>query len=278
MILHWIQEPFQYAFMQKAFLGVIFASINCAIIGSYVVLRRMAFFGEALTHTLLPGIVFAYLRGIHLFWGALGASIITALGIGLFTARKEIRQDTAIGVMLSFMFAIGVLMMGVVRSFRDFSSILFGSVLGVTSGDIALTLAITAIVLTTLFLLHKELELTSFDSNYGKLIRIKPNLLRYILLILTALSVVSAVQMIGALLTTSLLITPAAAAALISRTLGRLMLLSTLFAIIASTLGLFCSFYLQIPSGAAIVINCSIIFIMTWLFRIGYTHWQSKKN
>lgn len=278
MTLEWLQEPFQYAFMQKAFIGIIFASINCAVIGSYVVLRRMAFFGEALTHTLLPGIVFAYLRGIHLFWGALGASIITALGIGLFSARKEVRQDTAIGVMLSFMFAIGVLMMGIVRSFRDFSSILFGSILGVTTGDIALTASITVIVLTVLFFLHKELELCSFDHSYGKLIRVKPNMLRYVLLILTALSVVSAVQMIGALLTTALLITPAAAAALIARTLGRLMLLSTLFAIIAGVLGLFTSFYLQISSGAAIVINCSIIFILTWLFRLGYERWQVSRD
>ncbi len=278
MTFEWLQEPFQYAFMQKAFIGIIFASINCAVIGSYVVLRRMAFFGEALTHTLLPGIVFAYLRGVHLFWGALGASIITALGIGLFSMRKEVRQDTAIGVMLSFMFAIGVLMMGVVRSFRDFSSILFGSILGVTTGDIALTASITVIVLTVLFFLHKELELCSFDHSYGKLIRVKPNMLRYVLLILTALSVVSAVQMIGALLTTALLITPAAAAALVARTLGGLMLLSTLFAIVAGIVGLFASFYLQISSGAAIVINCSIIFILTWLFRLSYERWQVSRD
>lgn len=278
MTFEFLQEPLQYAFMQKAFIGIILASINCAVIGSYVILRRMAFFGEALTHTLLPGIVFAYLRGIHLFWGALGASIITALGIGLLTTSKGVRQDTAIGVMLSFMFAIGVLLMGVVKSFRDFSSILFGSILGVTSGDLLLAGSITVIVLGVLFLLHKELELTSFDYNYGKLIRTKPNFLRYILLVLTALSVVSAVQMIGALLTTALLITPAAAAALLARTLLQLMLLSTFFAITAGILGLYLSFYLQISSGAAIVINCSAIFIITWLIRIFYERWQCSQN
>lgn len=275
MIPNWLQEPFHYAFMQKAFLGIILASINCATIGSYVVLRRMAFFGEALTHTLLPGIVFAYLKGIHLFWGALSASILTALGIGLITTNKGVRQDTAIGVMLSFMFAIGVLMMSVVRSFRDFTNILFGSILGITSGDLSLTGTITAIVLPTLFLLHKELELSSFDYNYGKLIRIKPQLLKYILLILTALSVVSAVQMIGALLTTALLIIPAAAAALIAKTLPRMMLLSSLFAIIAGISGLWLSFYLQISSGAAIVVNASIIFFITWIAHSFYEHWQS---
>lgn len=278
MTFEFLQEPFHYAFMQKAFIGIILASINCAAIGSYVVIRRMAFFGEALTHTLLPGIVFAYLRGIHLFWGALSASIITALGIGLLSSHKEVRQDTAIGVILSLMFAIGVLMMGIVRSFRDFSSILFGSILGVTSGDLLLTGSITFIVLSVLFLLHKELELSSFDYSYAKLIRIKPNLLRYILLLLTALSVVSAVQMIGALLTTALLITPAAAAALIARTFRSLMIFSILFAITAGITGLFLSFYLQVSSGATIVVSCSAIFIITWIIRLIYERWQRVQN
>ncbi len=278
MIFQFIQEPFQYAFMQKAFIGIILASINCAAIGSYVVIRRMAFFGEALTHTLLPGIVFAYLRGIHLFWGALSASILTALGIGLLTSHKELRQDTAIGVVLSLMFAIGIMMMGIVRSFRDFSSILFGSILGVTSGDILLTGSITLIVIFSLFLLYKELELSSFDYNYAKLIRIKPTLLRYIILLLTALSVVSAVQMLGALLTTALLITPAAAAALIARTFFSLMLFSIIFAIFAGVLGLYLSFYFQISSGATIVVICSTIFITIWIFKVFYNRWQSSQK
>lgn len=278
MILQFIQEPFQYAFMQKAFIGVLLASINCAAIGSYVVIRRMAFFGEALTHTLLPGIVFAYLRGIHLFWGALAASILTALGIGLISSNKEVRQDTAIGVVLSLMFAIGILMMGIVRSFRDFSGILFGSILGVTSGDIILTGSITLMVIFTLFLLYKELELSSFDYNYAKLIRIKPNLLRYVILLLTALSVVSAVQMIGALLTTALLITPAAAAALIARTFLSLILFSILFAFVAGVLGLYLSFYFQISSGATIVVICAIIFISIWIFKVFYNRWQSSQK
>lgn len=278
MIFQVLQEPFQYAFMQKAFIGILLASINCAAIGSYVVIRRMAFFGEALTHTLLPGIVFAYLRGIHLFWGALCASILTALGIGLFSSYKEVRQDTAIGVVLSLMFAIGVLMMGIVRSFRDFSSILFGSILGVTSGDLLLTGSITFIVISVLFLLYKELELSSFDPSYSKLVRMKPNLLRYILLLLTALSVVSAVQMIGALLTTALLITPAAAAALIARTFLSLIFFSILFAICAGIIGLYLSFYFQISSGATIVVNCAIIFITIWIFRVLYERWQSSRN
>lgn len=253
-MMDFLIEPFQYAFMQKAFLAVILASLNCAVIGSYVILRRMAFLGEALTHTLLSGIVFAFLKGIHLFWGALSASVVTALGIGFLSSREGVRQDTAIGVVLSFMFALGILMMSMIRSFRDFNSILFGSILGVTTGDLMLVATITAIVLVLLFLFHKELELSSYDHNYARLIRVRPNLLRYLLYLLVALSVVSAVQMMGALLTTALLIVPAAAAALIARSLFLTMVLGVIFAIISGIVGLYISYYLEVATGASIVI------------------------
>lgn len=267
MILDLILDPFKHTFMQKALFGATLASINCAIIGAYVILRRMSFLGEALTHTLLPGIVFAYLKGFNLFFGALFASILTSLGIGVLSAHKEVRQDTAIGVMLSFMFALGILMMSYVRSFRDFSSILFGSILGITSADLILMSSISFIVLSTLFLLHKELELSSVDHLYSKFIRIRPNLLRNLLFLLIALSVVCAVQMIGALLTTALLITPAASAVLIARSLTGVMIFSTLIAIFSSFFGLLASFYFQVSSGASIVIITSLFFFVFWLIK-----------
>lgn len=277
-MFNWLTEPLQYAFMQKAFIGIILVSINCAVIGAYVILRRMAFFGEALTHTLLPGLVFAYLRGIHLFWGALTASIVTALGIGLLSSQKNIRQDTAIGVMLSFMFAIGVFMMSLVRSFLDFSSILFGSILGVSTGDLLLMSSITVIVLSTLFLLHKELELSSVDKVYSKFIGIHPNFLRQVILLLIALSVVSAVQMIGALLTTALLIIPAAAATIIACSIPTIMALATIFAIISGIIGLYISYYFQIAPGAVIVVNCSICFIIASIVKVIKTRIPSPIN
>lgn len=266
-MLNWIFEPFSHTFMQKALLGATLASINCAIIGAYVILRRMSFLGEALTHTLLPGIVFAYLKGFSLFFGALIGAIITSIGIGVLSSHKEVRQDTAIGVMLSFMFALGIMMMSHVRSFRDFSSILFGSILGITSSDLILMICITVVVLLTLFLLHKELELASVDHLYSKFIRIRPNLLRHVLFLLIALSVVSAVQMIGALLTTALLITPAAAATLLARSLTSVMCISTIIAVCSSVIGLLISFHFQIASGAAIVITASCFFFLAWLIK-----------
>tara|TARA_B100001248_G_scaffold262589_1_gene259733 strand:- start:31121 stop:31936 length:816 start_codon:yes stop_codon:yes gene_type:complete len=267
MNLELFTEPLQYAFMQKALLAIILAGLNCALIGTYVVLRRMAFIGEAFTHTLLPGVVFAYVRGFQLFWGALGAGLLTALSIGWIATHKKVREDTAIGVVLSTMFALGVLMMSFVRSFRDFGSLLFGSLLGITSSDLVFISATTLIILATLRLIHKELELTSFDPDYGQLIGVRPNRLRAILLLLIALSVVSAIQVIGALLTTALLITPAATACLWSKTLSRTMALATSIAITFGIVGLYCSYYFKIASGAAIVLGCSACFLISWLFK-----------
>src|SRR5690554_4394489 len=124
-MLDLLSAPLGFEFMQRAFVAAVLAGINCGVIGVYVILRRMAFMGGALTHTILPGVVFAYLRGLSMFTGALAASLITALGIGWLSGRRNIREDTAIGVMLSGMFAVGVLMMGYTQSYRDFGSLLF---------------------------------------------------------------------------------------------------------------------------------------------------------
>ena len=273
--MDWIIEPFQYAFMKKALLGIILASINCSFIGAYVILRRMSFLGEALTHTLLPGIVFAYLRGFHVFIGAFLASIFTAIGIGVLSSRKDIRQDTAIGVMLSFMFALGVLMMSYIRSFRDFSGILFGSILGITTGDLLLSGVITLIVISTLYFFHKELELNSVDPNYGESIGIRSNVMRYMLLILIAMSVVTAVQMIGALLTTALIIIPAATGTLLSEKLSRVMIISATIALISGIFGLYLSYYFQVTCGGIIVMNCSIFFLIS---SLGRNQWNKRKK
>jgi len=263
--------------MQKAICGVALAGINCSIIGTYVVLRRMSFIGGALSHTILPGIVFAYIKGFAMVWGALGASVITAFGVGWLSSRKEIREDTAIGVVLSAMFALGVLMMSFIRSFRDFGSILFGSVLGITSQDLLFMSGVTIVVLSVVFALYKELKLSSYDPDYSKTIGINPGKIRYVLLFLIALSVVSAVQIVGALLTTALLITPAASACLIGRSVKSIMLASACIAVFSGIAGLVISYHFRISSGAAIVIVCSLIFLITWFYRtISDKLWQNK--
>jgi ABC-type Mn2+/Zn2+ transport system permease subunit len=264
-IIDWLMAPFQFGFMQTALLAAVLVGLTCASIGVYVVLRRMAFIGDALSHTILPGVVVAYLNGFSLSVGALLAGVCTALGIGWLSRREAIREDTAIGVVFTGMFALGVLLMSQARSFRDFTHILFGNILGVTADDLRLIALITGGVLSLLFLFHKELELTSFDPIHAEVIGLKPSWLRYLLLLLLAFAVVSSIQVVGVVMTSALLITPAAAASLLTHRLWRMMGIAILIAISSGVIGLYASFYANVSSGAAIVLACTGFFLLAWL-------------
>jgi manganese/iron transport system permease protein len=267
-IIDWLIAPFQFTFMQTALLAAVLIGLACASIGVYVVLRRMAFIGDALAHTILPGVVVAYLNGFSLSVGALLAGVLTALGIGWLSRREVIREDTAIGVVFTGMFALGVLLMSSARSFRDFTHILFGNILGVTASDLGLIALITAVVLLLLFLFHKELELTSFDPIHAEVIGVKAAWLRYLLLLLLAFAVVSSIQVVGVVMTSALLITPAAAASLLTHRLWRMMGIAIVIAVVSGVIGLYASFYANVSSGAAIVLACTGFFLLAWLWHI----------
>lgn len=271
-------EPFRYEFMQRALLAAVLIGVTGGVLGVYVVLRRMAFIGDALAHTALPGLVVAYFQGWNLFWGAIGAGIITALGIGFLSDRQRVQEDTAIGVVFTAMFALGILMMSTVRSFRDFSHMLFGNVLGVTDDELHLIGGITLLVLGILFLFHKELELTSFDPIHAQVIGLQAGLLRYGLLILLALTVVGAIQAVGVVLTSALLITPAAAASLLTQRLPRMMLLAAVIAALSAYVGLWVSFQYTVSSGAAIVLTCTGFFAAAWLIHLPMENWLQWRN
>jgi len=267
-ILDWLTAPFQFMFMQTALLAAVLVGLTCASIGVYVVLRRMAFIGDALSHTILPGVVVAYLNGFSLSVGALLAGVCTALGIGWLSRREAIREDTAIGVVFTGMFALGVLLMSQARSFRDFTHILFGNILGVTADDLRLIALITGGILLLLFLFHKELELTSFDPIHAEVIGLKASWLRYLLLLLLAFAVVSSIQVVGVVMTSALLITPAAAASLLTHRLWRMMGIAILIAVASGVIGLYASFYANVSSGAAIVLACTGFFLLAWLWQV----------
>lgn len=259
--------PFRYSFMQTGLLAVVLIGVPAAVIGTYVVLRRMAFIGDALAHTVLPGLVVAYLVGWSLSGGAIIAGVITAVLIGWLARRQEVREDTAIGIVFTGMFALGILLISTVRSYRDFTHMLFGNILGVTVDDLRLMAVIAAMVLTALLLFHKELELSSADPIYARVIGIPVDRLTLLLLILLAFCIVTGIQAVGVVLTSALLVTPAAAAALLTHRLVRMMALASLFVVIAGVVGLYASFYFNVSSGAAIVLTCTLIFGLAWIVR-----------
>lgn len=258
--MDWLIEPLRYPFMQTGLLAAVLVGATCAVLGVYVVLRSMAFIGDALAHTILPGLVASYLLGLNLLGGAAVAGVGTALGIGWLSRRGTLREDTAIGVVFTGTFALGIVMMSAANSFRDFTHMLFGNILGITSADLALVSVLALLVLLFLFLFHKELELTSFDPTHAKAIGLDADRVRYGLLVLLSLTVVAGIQAVGVVLISALLITPAAAASLVTNSLPRMMAISATVAVLSGISGLYFSYYFDVASGAAIVLSCTACF------------------
>lgn len=265
-MLDLVLEPWREAFFQRAVLAVVLGGVTCACLGAYVVLRRMAFLSTALTHSILPGVVGAVLLGLSPYLGALVAALLTAGGIAWLSARRGTTEDTAIGVMLSVMFAGGIALMSAAHAWRDFAGLLFGSVVSVGPEDLLMVGVTAAIVLFGLRVLHKELELASFDEEYAELIGARPAWLRAALLLLVALGAVACVRLVGALLTTALFVLPAATGVLLGRTLPQVMGWSVACAVGGGIAGLHLSYHVPgVPSGAGIVLCCAVPYLLARL-------------
>src|SRR5574341_949250 len=268
-LLTWLLEPLTFTFIQRGLAAGVLVGVGCAVLGAFVVLRGMAFVGDAIAHTILPGIVIAFLLGGNLFLGALVAGVLTALGIGWFSREGQIAEDTAIGVMFSGLFALGILLLSRVQSYRDLTHILFGDILGVTPADLWITAGVTAFVLVMVWAFYKELVVTSFDPGHAAVIGLSPGTVRYGLLILLALTVVSGIQTVGVVMVAALLVTPAATASLLTRRLPLMMALAAALSILAALIGLYASYYADVASGAAIVLALTGFFLLAFLFAPG---------
>ena len=260
-------DPLREEFFLRALAAVVLGGVTCACLGAYVVLRRMAFVSTALTHSILPGIVGALLLGFSPYVGALAAALLTAGGTAWLASRRGTSEDSAIGVMLSVMFAAGIALMQQARSWRDFGSLLFGSVVSVGPEDLLVIGLTAAGVLLSLRALHKELELASFDEEYARLLGARPGLLRAVLLALVAFGAVACVRLVGALLTTALFVIPAATGVLLGRTLAHVMAWGAAVAVLGGVAGLYLSYHVpSVPSGAGIVLCCALPYLLARLF------------
>jgi manganese/iron transport system permease protein len=269
-VLGWLIEPLQYGFMQRGLLAALMVGVVCAVLGTYVVLRGMAFFGDALAHAILPGVAVGYLVGGAqgpLFWGALIAGIGTALGIGAISKSGKIKEDTAIGVIFAGMFALGVALISSARNFSvDLTHFLFGNVLGITAGDLVLTAVLGLLVLALVIAFYKEFLVTSFDPVLATILRLPTALFRYLLLVMLAATIVIALQTVGVALTVAMLVTPAAAASMLARRLPAMMVIAAGIGAFSGVAGLYLSYYANIASGPSIVLVCSAVFLLAFLF------------
>jgi manganese/iron transport system permease protein len=263
-------EPLQYGFMQRGLIAAIMIGILCAVIGCYVVLRSMAFLGDALAHAILPGVAVAYLLGGSLLLGALVAAVIVALGIGFFTRGGIIREDTAIGILFAAALSLGVALISSIRTYAvDLSHILFGNILGVSVSDLAIIAILSGLVLVVLLVLYRPFLVVSFDPVLAKTLRLPADGLRNLMLILLAITIVVSMQTVGIGLVAAMLVTPAAAAYLLTHRLPAMMAVSAAIGGLSSIIGLYLSYYLNIASGAAIVLTSTGFFLLAFFFAPG---------
>ena len=222
--LNWLLDPLAYPFMVRGLLAAMMVGVVCATVGTYVVLRGMAFFGDALAHTILPGVAVGYLVGGGargpLFWWGLLTAVLAALGIGAVSKGARLKEDTAIGIIFAGMFALGIALISTVRSYAvDLAHFLFGDVLGVSQGDLYLIGILGGLVVLTIVALYKEFMVLAFDPVLAVTLRIPDRLLYYLLLILIAVAIVISLQTVGVALMMAMLVTPAATAYLLTRRL-----------------------------------------------------------
>lgn len=265
-LLTWLIEPLGYPFIVRGLTASLLVGVVCSVLGTYIVLRGMAFFGDALAHAILPGVVIAYLIGWPLSLGALVVGILTALGIGTLSTKGQIKEDTAIGLIFSAAFALGVALLSTTRSYTtDLAHFLFGNVLGVSNSDLWLTASLSILVLLAVIAFYKEFLVLSFDPVLADTLRLPATFLRYLLLVLIAVTIVVSLQTVGVALVVAMLVTPAASARLLTQRLPTMMVISALIGAFSGFTGLYLSFYWNVASGPAIVLTATTIFVLAFL-------------
>ena len=267
----YLLEPVQYEFIQRALIASITIGISCGLIGTYIMLRRMSLIGDALAHAVLPGVVVSFMVAgkseIALFIGAVVSGIVTVLLIGFVNRNSKIKEDTSIGIIFTGAFALGILLVSQLKQVHiDLSSYLFGDVLGVSTGDITLSLIIMVVIILCILLFYKQLLLTSFDPTMALTIGISTTIVHYMLMTLLSMSIVAGLQSVGVILIIAMLITPPATAYLLSNNLKKILFLSPMFGTISAVAGLYLSYHFNFASGASIVLVAVALFLLAFLF------------
>ncbi|KNB73470.1 metal ABC transporter permease [Brevibacillus reuszeri] len=264
--MEFIQAIGQYEFLQKALFTSVVVGIICGIIGSFIILRGMSLMGDAISHAVLPGVALSYAFGMNFFIGAVATGVLTAVGIGYVSQNSRIKNDTAIGILFTSAFALGIILITMLKSSTDLYHILFGNVLAVRPSDMWVTVGIGVVVIVTVYAFFKELLLTSFDPTIAAAYGLRNNLIHYLLMTLLTLVTVASLQTVGIVLVVAMLITPAATAYLLTDRLWVMIYLAASFGVISAIIGLYFSFTYNLASGATIVMVATALFLLAFLF------------
>jgi len=261
-MLDLLLQPLSLGFMQRALAASVLVGALTALVGVYVVLRGLAFIGDAISHAAFPGVVIAFVLKLPIYPGAIVAAVLTALGIGWVSRRAAVRLDTAIGVIFAGTFAAGVLILSTIKGYvGDLMGFLFGNVLAVTAGDLAVVAALALLVLAAILATYKELLFATFDPLGAQAAGYPVGVFEYGLLVLLALAIAVSIQVVGIILVVAMLVTPAATAQLLTARFDRLLVLAVALSVLESVIGLYLSYYGNLSSGATIVLIQTFVFI-----------------
>lgn len=258
--MSWLTDPFQLEAMQRALLATVITGIVAPVVGTWVILRRMANLGDAMAHGTLAGVGLAYAAGVNILLGAIGAGLVIAVLLLALSTNRRLGQETVIAVLGTAFFGLGVVVISRLDTGVELSHFLFGRVLTVTWGDIWLNLALGGVSVITVLVLFGELRLATFDHVQAEQVGVKVELVQAVLVILLAVVVVISLRTVGTVMSITMLVTPAATARLLSRTLRQMTLLGVVFGVSEGVAGLILSYHLDSASGATIGLVAAVVF------------------
>ncbi len=260
-MLEWLTEPFSVHFMQQALVGGLLAALTTSLIGTWVVIRGMAFMGDALAHGVLPGIALAFVLGLDLTLGAVVGALVMVAGIALVHRRAGLREDTGIGLLFVGMLALGVIVVSRLPSFTtSLTTFLFGDILGVRGSDLLVQAAAAAIALTGIVLLYRPFLVLSFNEAKAQVLCLHPRLAHIAMLTLLTLAIVTSFRAVGTLLVFGLLIAPPATAALLARSVPTMMVTAAGLGCVSVVIGLLLSWHLGTAAGATVAAVAVVVF------------------
>lgn len=264
-IIDLLWEPLQYDFMVRALLVTVIAASVCALLSCWLVLVGWSLMGDAVAHSVLPGVVLAYVVGAPFAIGALAFGVLAVVLIGAIRGTSRVKEDAAIGIVFTTLFALGIVLISVTPSQIDLQHIVFGNVLGVSQGEFVQVAVLAAIAVVVLILKRRDLTLYAFDAGHTRAIGLSPRLLGSVLLGLLAVTSVAALQVVGVVLVVALLIIPGTTAYLLTDRFSRMLILAPVISSLCSVVGIYLSYWLDVSSGGMVVLVQGIMFACVYV-------------
>ncbi|MFJ1733637.1 anchored repeat-type ABC transporter permease subunit [Streptomyces sp. NPDC088254] len=266
-ILDFVTGPWEHLFMRRAFAVAVMCGIVSGVVGAHVVLRGMAFIGDAVSHSVFPGVAIAFVFQFNLVLGGAVAGLLTALAVAVFSQNRRLKEDTVIGVFFAAAFGLGIVILSTAPGYSgSLESFLFGQILGISDRDVVTVAVMGLILLLVAGAVHKELVTVSLDRETAKAVGLPVFVLDIVLYALVTVTVVISLQAVGNILVLALLITPAACARLLTDRIGVMMLLAPAVGAGGAVVGLYLSYAYNLAAGGLVVLVVTGVFVLCWLF------------